>query len=222
MCLSAHRRFPLGSADPEVRRRARQILQQAIDLAWSLGIRVIQLAGYDAYYEPSTAETARHFREGLRWAVRAAGQKQIMLAMEVMDTPFLNSISRNMSYEAMLRSPWYRVYPDLGNLSAWPENDVAYELERGIGSIVGIHLKDTLAVREGFPGEFKGVPFGEGCVDFAGNFARLEALGYTGPYLIEMWYESGQDDCSEIRKAKTWLEEQFASAGIQMGGMKNA
>lgn len=209
MCLSAHRRFPFGSADPFVRDKAREIMTKAIDLAAALGVRVIQLAGYDVYYEPSTPESVRLFREGMAWAAKQAEQKQVMLAMEIMDTPFLNSVSKHMAYEGMLRSPWYRVYPDLGNLSAWPENDVDFELSHGISSIVAIHLKDTLAVTADFPGQFKCVPFGSGCVDFPARFRQLEQLNYCGPYMIEMWYTPGTDDAAEIRKAVDWLTAQF-------------
>ena len=215
MCLSAHRRFPFGSADAAVRTRARDILSKAIRFASLMGIRVIQLAGYDTYYEPSTPESVRLFREGLSWAVRQAEQMQVMLAMEIMDTSFMNSISKHMAYESMLRSPWYKVYPDLGNLSAWPENDVEFELERGVDSIVAIHLKDTLAVTDTFPGQFKCVPFGSGCVDFPARFRQLEQLGYAGPYMIEMWYAPGTNDLSEIRQAKLWIQQQY-DAGVPM------
>lgn len=217
MCLSAHRRFPFGSADPSVRERARELMDRAIDFAVASGVRVIQLAGYDVYYEASTPESVKFFREGLRYAASRASAKQVMLAMEIMDTPFLNSISKHMGYEAMLQSPWYSVYPDLGNLSAWPENDVDFELKRGIGSIVGVHLKDTLAVSADFPGKFKSVPFGTGCVDFPRRFAQLEALGYTGPYMVEMWHKEGSDDAAEVRSAKEWLEEQFRMGVAQSG-----
>ena len=209
MCLSAHRRFPFGSSDPSVRARAHEIMEKAIDFSAALGIRVIQLAGYDVYYEDSTPESVKLFREGMVWATEKAAQKQVMLAMEIMDTPFMNSISKHMAYEGMLHSPWYKVYPDLGNISAWPENDVDFELARGISSIVQIHLKDTLAVTKDFPGKFKCIPFGSGCVDFPRRFAQLEELGYRGPYMIEMWYAEGTDDCAEAAKAKQWLTEQF-------------
>lgn len=212
MCLSAHRRFPFGSADQDIRRRAHEIMEKAIDLAHALGVRVIQLAGYDVYYEKSTPESVKYFREAMAWAAKKAAQKQIMLGMEIMDTPFINSISKHMAYEAMIRSPWYRVYPDIGNLSAWPENDVDFELSRGIESIVSVHLKDTLSVTNDFPGKFKCVPFGEGCVDFPKRFRQLENLGYTGPYMMEMWYADGSDDVAEAAKAKKWMEEQFAAA----------
>lgn len=209
MCLSAHRRFPFGSCDPAVRDRAREIMEKAIDVSVALGIRVIQLAGYDVYYEPSTPESVRLFREGMAWAAEKAAQKQVMLAMEIMDTAFMNSISKHMAYEGMLHSPWYRVYPDLGNLSAWPENDVDFELAHGVDSIVAVHLKDTLAVREGFAGKFKCVPFGTGCVDFPKRFGQLERLGYAGPYMIEMWYAEGTDDVAAVAEARDWLTAQY-------------
>ena len=59
MCLSGHRRFPYGSADPAVRARAHEITEKAVLFAREFGIRVIQLAGYDVYYEPSTPESLR-------------------------------------------------------------------------------------------------------------------------------------------------------------------
>lgn len=214
MCLSAHRRFPFGSSDPAVRQRAHEIMEKAIDFANAMGIRVIQLAGYDVYYEPSTPESIRLFREAMVWSAKKAAQKQVMLAMEIMDTPFMNSISKHMAYEGMIRSPWYKVYPDMGNISAWPENDVEFELNRGVESIVAVHLKDTLAVTDTFPGKFKCVPFGTGCVDFSKRFAQLERLGYTGPYMIEMWFAEGTSDMAEVAKAKAWLEAEYAE-GVQ-------
>ena len=41
------------------------------------------------------------------------------------------------------------------------------------------------------------------------RLARLDSLGYTGPYMIEMWYENGTDDITEIAKAKQWLGGQY-------------
>lgn len=215
MCLSAHRRFPFGSADPEVSEKARDIMTRALDLAARLGIRTIQLAGYDVYYEPSTPESAAAFRAAMDWAAEQAERRSVMLAMEIMDTPFMNSITKHMEYERAIASPWYKVYPDLGNLSAWPENDVDSELELGRGSIVAVHLKDTLAVSEGFPGKFKCVPFGSGCVDFPACFARLERQGYRGPYMVEMWHGDGADDAddaAEISRALSWLRQRYDEA----------
>lgn len=209
MCLSGHRRFPFGSADPDIRKKAYEIMDKAINFAGEMGIRVIQLAGYDVYYEPSTDDSIKRFAEGMQWAAEQAAKSQVMLAMEIMDTPFMNSIAKHLIYEEKINSPWYKVYPDLGNLSAWRENDPAKEIEKGIGSIVGIHVKDTIPPTDTYEGKFKCVPFGTGCVDFAARFSQLEKLGYTGPYMIEMWHRNGTNDVEEIAKAAKWLNEQF-------------
>ena len=214
MCLSAHRRYPLGSANGAVREKAREIMERAIKFAVAMGIRTIQLAGYDVYYEASTPFTRAAFAEGLKWAASIAEKYQVMLAMEIMDTRFMNSITKQVVYEEWLNSPWYRVYPDLGNLSAWPENDAEAELKAGRGRIVAVHLKDTLRVSGSFEGKFRDVPFGGGCVDFVSLFRQLEDQGYNGPYLIEMWHQNGSRDEAEIRKAREWLERQFARAVV--------
>ena len=49
MCLSGHRKYPFGASDPAVRARGMEIMEKAIELADDLGIRIIQLAGYDVY-----------------------------------------------------------------------------------------------------------------------------------------------------------------------------
>lgn len=209
MCLSGHRRFPYGSADPAVRARAHEITAKAVLLAGELGIRVIQLAGYDVYYEPSTPESLRLFEEGLRSACRLAERYQVMLAMEIMDTELMSSITRYRAWKERLPSPWFTVYPDLGNLTAWG-NDVSAELRLGADEIVGVHVKETLAVTADFPGKFKCVPFGTGCVDFAACFRELERLGYAGPYMMEMWHDPARDWREEIAAARDFIARQFA------------
>ena len=208
MCLSCHRRFPYGSKDPATRATAHELMEKAILFCREFGIRVIQLAGYDVYYEESTEESLQYFLEGLRSAARLAEKYQVMLAMEIMDTPLMSSITRYKKYKDDIPSPWFTVYPDLGNLTAWG-NDVRSELTLGIHEIVGVHLKDTLAVTPTFEGKFKCVTFGEGCVDFAGEMGILEELGYAGPYMMEMWYQDGMDYVDYITKAKNYIEEEF-------------
>lgn len=70
------------------------------------------------------------------------------LAMEIMDYPLMNSISKALGYAHYLNNPWFQLYPDIGNLSA-RDNDVQMELQAGIGHIVAVHVKDTK------PGVFK-------------------------------------------------------------------
>jgi len=207
MCLSAHRRFPLGSEDDGVRQQGLAIMRQAIQFAQDVGIRVIQLAGYDVYYQQANNETRRRFREGLKESVEMASRAQVTLAMEIMDYPLMNSISKALGYAHYLNNPWFQIYPDIGNLSAW-DNDVQMELQAGIGHIVAVHVKDTR------PGVFKNVPFGAGIVDFEHCFSTLKQSGYHGPYLIEMWSETAEDPLAEVIKARDWVLQRMANAGL--------
>lgn len=213
ICLSGHRRYPFGSKDKALRAQALLIMKKAIDLASDLGIRTIQLAGYDVYYEKKTVSSREYFIKNLKTAVQWAAEKEIILSIEIMDDPFMNSISKFLQIKAQIPSPYLQVYPDLGNLSAWPQNDVGSELEKGISSITAIHLKDTLAVTATFPGKFKEVPFGTGCVDFSGALNTLSRLEYSGPFLIEMWSETSDSPEIEIRQAKKFLLPFLKEAG---------
>lgn len=213
MCLSGHRRFPFGSRDEQTRQKAYEIMEKALQLASDVGIRTIQLAGYDVYYEKQDAGTIARFEEGLQWAVERAASMQITLAVEIMDTKFMSSITRWKAWEEKIRSPWFTVYPDVGNLSAW-NDDVAGELTLGIDKISAIHLKDTFKVTDTCAGQFRDVAFGEGCVDFVHVFKTLEKLNYRGAFLIEMWTEKAEEPVAEIIEARRWIE-----AKMQEGGM---
>lgn len=207
MCLSAHRRFPLGCEDDAIRAQGLEIMRKAIAFAQDVGIRVIQLAGYDVYYQEASDETRRRFREGLKESVEMASRAQVTLAMEIMDYPLMNSISKALGYAHYLNNPWFQLYPDIGNLSAW-DNDVQMELQAGIGHIVAVHVKDTR------PGVFKNVPFGTGVVEFEQCFRTLKESGYCGPYLIEMWSEAAENPEAEVALARDWVRGRMARAGL--------
>ena len=214
MCLSAHRRFPFGSRDPAIRQRARAVMLGAIRLAQDIGIRTVQLAGYDVYYEPHDDESVARFAEGLHWSVEQAAAAQVMLSVEIMDTPFINSITKWKAWDAKIASPWFTVYPDVGNLSAWG-NNVVEELRNGIDRIAAIHLKETRPVTPSSPGQFREVPFGEGCVDFVGIFRTLQELGYRGTFLIEMWTGNAAEPVAEMIAARQWVEARMKEGGLE-------
>ena len=201
MCLSGHRRYPFGSHDPAIRDEARRVMEKAIQLAVDCGIRTIQLAGYDVYYEAQDDGTIERFTEGMQWATALAASNGVMLAVEIMDTAFMNSISRWKKWDELVASPWFTVYPDVGNLSAWG-NDVPAELALGIDRIAAIHLKDTYPVTATSKGQFRDVPFGDGCVDFVQVFQTLARLNYRGAFLIEMWTEKAAEPVAEIIHAR--------------------
>lgn len=214
MCFSGHRRFPLGSENKETREKSLELMRKAIEFATDLGIRNIQMAGYDVYYEPSNANTKKLYIEGMKQSLKWAEQANVMLSIEIMDHPFMNSITKYMDLASELKSPFLTVYPDVGNLSAW-NNNVRSQMIMGKGQISAIHLKDTLAVTDTFEGKFKEVPFGSGCVDFIEFFKILTEIKYNGPLLIEMWTEKSDNPIEEIKKAKEWIMQKMKEGGFR-------
>ena len=214
MCLSGHRRFPFGSKNKETRDKAFEIMEKAILLSQKLGIRVIQLATYDVYYEESDDETKVLFLEGMKKSVEMASHAGVILAMEIMDTPFVGTILRAMHYIKEIRSPYFKIYPDMGNLTQFSA-DVESEFELGIGETVAIHIKETN------PGVFKCVPFGEGTVRFTDIFKKLKDLNYTGMFLIEMWADNSKKQTMEeavevIKQARLFVEDKMEQAGLKV------
>lgn len=213
MCLSGHRKYPFGSKDPKIRARAMEIMEKAISLSVKLGIRCIQLAAYDVYYEDSDDETKRLFLEGMKEAVAMASRAGVILAMEIMDTEFVGTIVRAMHYLKEIPSPYFKIYPDMGNLSNFSK-DVGGEFELGLSETVAIHVKETK------PGIFKEVPFGEGEVRFTEIFQKLKELNYQGMFLIEMWADNSS--CQSIGQAAKKIAEtyQFVIEKMQEAGME--
>ncbi len=217
ICFSGHRRYPLGSNDPKTEATSLEMMKKCIELAQDLGVRTIQLAGYDVYYEEKSPETRARFIKNLRKACDWAEEAQVILAIEIMDDPFINSIEKYLAVEKEIDSPYLFVYPDTGNVSAW-HNDLWSEFYNGHKSIAALHLKDTYAVTENSKGQFRDVPFGDGCVDWEAIFAILKKTNYNGPFLIEMWSENCatvEDTKQAIQVAKDFLLPKIEKAGLR-------
>lgn len=184
MCLSGHRKYPLGSHDPVVREKSMEIMEKAIQLADDLGIRIIQLAGYDVYYEESSDETKRYFIENLKKATELAASAGVVLGFETMETEFMNTVEKSMHYVMEVSSTYLNVYPDIGNITNAAKTygtDVLEDLRSGKGHLVAMHLKETK------PGLFREIPFGEGHVDFEGAIHTAWDLGIR-KFVTEFWY----------------------------------
>lgn len=197
MCLSGHRKYPLGSANPATCARGMEIMEKAVQLAADLGIRIIQLAGYDVYYEDSTPETVERFGENLKKATMMAAKVGVMLGFETMETEFMNTVGKAMKYVDLVNSPYLGVYPDSGNLknaAVTYGTDVYEDIRSGAGHTVAMHLKETV------PGKFREIHFGTGHVDFRKMIDTAWEIGVRR-FVTEMWYV-GQDNWKEdIREA---------------------
>jgi L-ribulose-5-phosphate 3-epimerase len=205
MCLSAHRRFPMGSEIPAKRDKAMEIMEKAIAFARDIGIRVVQLAGYDVYYETANEQTRELFANNLKKSVDIAATCGIILAIENVDTKLINSVEMAMYWVEKINSPYLSVYPDIGNLTAVNTLDREHILDdiySGKGHIVAVHLKDTL------PGKFRNIPFGKGQVDFDKCIQMLYALGVR-MYLAEFWYDGRDDWQKNIAETNKYLRSYF-------------
>lgn len=184
MCLSGHRRYPIGSSDPKSCKRGMDIMEKAIQLADDLGIRMIQLAGYDVYYEESTVETVERFYENLKIATMMAAKAGVVLGFETMETEFMNTVGKAMNYVQRVNSIYLNVYPDLGNITNAAHQygtEVLQDLRMGLGHLVAIHLKETV------PGKFREIPFGTGHVDFESLIHAAWEMGVR-KFVTEFWY----------------------------------
>ena len=205
LCLSGHRKYPLGSASPATRQLSLDILHKAIDFAACVGIRIIQIAGYFVYYEAHDPKSTQRYEDGLAAGLEWASSAGVMLGIENVDGDDIMSVSRAMLIVEKLKSPWLQVYADIGNL-AEHQLDVCAELERGRGHLVGIHVKDTR------PGEPRRVPFGQGIVPFRKAFRKLAELQFTGPIMLEMWNDNSKDSIQIVKNARNWIVNEMAQS----------
>ena len=204
ICLSAQRRFPMGSASPDIRQWSLTMVKKAIGLASDLGVRILLVPGYEEYDEPSDANTRARFLEGLSQAVGWASQTGVMLALENTERS-LTSITQTMEYVRQLNSPWLQLYGDIGNLNALGY-DVAAELVAGAGHLAGLHVKDTRA------GQFRNVALGCGTVPFVQAFRTLWQIQFKGPITLEMWGGDDEHALQTITAARQWLQTRLVES----------
>ncbi|NFG28067.1 L-ribulose-5-phosphate 3-epimerase [Clostridium botulinum] len=205
MCLSGHRKYPLGSLNEETRNRGIEIMKKAVNLASDLGIRVIQLAGYDVYYEEGNDETRKYFEENLKLSVGIASSKGIILAFETMETEFMNTVEKAMEFVEMVNSPYLQIYPDCGNVKNATLNygtTVIDDFETGRGHIAAVHLKETV------PGKFREITFGAGHVNFEEVIKKSWELGVR-KFTAEFWYVGNEDWKQVIKDTKKFMDEKF-------------
>ena len=213
MCLSAHRKYPFGDPDPEVRAESMRIMKKALNLACDLGVRTIQLAGYDVYYKKGTPETRKLFEEGLAEAVEMAARRGVLLGFETMETPFMDTVEKAMAYVTKMNSPYLGVYPDLGNLtnaSFLYGKSVADDIETGRGHILAAHCKETVA------GKYREIPFGTGTTDYEGGLDALISQGVRR-FVAEFWYVGSDAWRQETADAAAYVREKIEAAFVRAG-----
>lgn len=189
MALSGQRKYPMGSEDETIRRKSMEIIEKAIKLADNLGIRIIQLAGYDVYYEKGNEKTKEYFLKNLAHAVEIASKYGVMLAFETMETPFMDTVEKARKIVEYINSPFLKIYPDLGNIknsSLIYGIDVLDDIKIGANLTVAAHIKESL------PGHYREIPFLSGHVNFKECLKGMWSIGVRR-FVTELWYVGAED-----------------------------
>ena len=210
MGVSGHRKFPLGSSSKAGRDRAVDMLYQAIDLASDIGVKIIQVMGYDVFYETSNDETQSRYLDGLKLGAKRAGTAGVMLGVENVDVEFSESIEMAMQIVHAVGSPWLNIYPDMGNLAASGYDPIS-QLRLGEGHIVALHVKDAT------PGNYRGVVFEKGDVPFRSVFQAISDIGFFGPLVVEMWeqLQTDGDSFDQAVQARKMVDQLISDAWNQ-------
>jgi L-ribulose-5-phosphate 3-epimerase len=205
MCLSGHRKYPMGSLDPAIEVHSLEIMEKAVTLAAHLGIRIIQMAGYDVYYETGNEETRKRFIKNLYVATQMAALHGIILGFETMETPFMDTVGKAMAFVEEINSPYLGVYPDIGNLTNASKiygHTVNEDLKKGKGHIFATHLKETI------PGHYREIPFGEGHTDYITQLQLLKNLNVR-LFVGEFWYLGEENWMDNLKSANSFLRERL-------------
>jgi len=212
-CFSGHRVYPLGSSDSRIQECALDMMQKGIDLCGGLGIRVLQVAGFDVYGETSTKTTRKRYRKNLERCVKMAEKACVMLSIEPVEINLL-AIKDTLEVVKNISSPWLKIYPDVANINSLGIDPIE-ELGYGVGEITAVHIRDSLH------NDFHAtIPFGTGTLDFIGVFRKLDEIGYCGPLIAEMWNENNPDYFKMIADAYDYMVCCIRQAKERCGALK--
>ncbi len=204
MCLSGQRKYPFGSRNADVRKKSMEIIGRAVDFSAEAGIRIIQIPGYDVWYEERGIDTEKYFAEGIQLAAEYAASAGVTLAFETMENDFMNTTSKAMKYVSLVNNPYLQIYPDLGNVRNGTD-DYLNDLKSGKGHISAVHLKDTVE------GVFRNLELGEGRVDFVNCIRETLSQGVR-MYNCEIWYDSKSEPVELLGRNRQFIGRCFTEA----------
>lgn len=213
LCLSGHRKWPFGATDPKARAHALEMMDKALELSCDLGLHIIQLAGYDVYYEKGSDRTRAWFVENLAKAVDMAACAGVVMGFETMETPFMDTVEKAMAYVDLIGSPFLGVYPDAGNLtnaSLLYGRSVADDIATGAGHIFAAHMKETVA------GTYRDMTFGTGTTDYEGALSQLVPQGVRR-YVCELWYLGSAGWKEDVAYASEFVRSKLDAAFLSCG-----
>lgn len=172
ICLHTYWRLSFASSEEKTRMRARQVAEQAAEIASELGARNLLIPLTSA--EGVKPEEARmRWVQGMMSCAHVAEGLGIIYALENVGQPFARSGAQLASIIDEIGSPSVKAYYDPGNAvhaNLNPVIDISI-LNRRISQV---HMKD--------PG---GIHLGEGRMDIPTVLGALKNIGFTGWIILE-------------------------------------
>jgi L-ribulose-5-phosphate 3-epimerase len=174
---SAHWKYPLSSADPEVVGKSVAGMETSLRNAklWGAGavLLVPAVVNPETRYEDAWTRSQKVIRERI---LPLAGELKVTVAVEEVWNKFLLSPLEFARYVDELASPWLKAYLDVGNMVfyGYPQDWV-----RTLGPrVVRVHLKDFKLDRS--DGRFYWKNLGEGDIDWVEVRKAFSDVGYDG------------------------------------------
>ena len=220
ICLSALSTYTMGNKDTE--EKAKELFIKTCDFADKIGARIIQIPACDVKKgELHTKESDERFLNNIKTIIPYAASKAIIVGFENMEDDYMNTVSKMTRIIDQVNSPYFRLYPDIGNItgayfkreianleneSVDPTNDLYEE-----GEYVALHVKEVKHDR------FGGLFYGQGCVDFKKFIDKALQLGIRR-FTMEYWYTGNKEWENDLNTAfnlcNTWIQH----SGVKLDG----
>ncbi|MEW4566294.1 sugar phosphate isomerase/epimerase family protein [Tautonia sp. JC769] len=141
--------------------------------------------------QPTTPEERRAVVENLRKVGDVAQELGMVIALETHKGPTQNA-DEMLTLMFEVHHPAVRLNYDTGNILYYnPGADVHEQLDRVKDYVRNVHLKDS----RGRPEDWYFPAVGDGgAIDFRRIREQLDAIGYAGPYTIEIEGIGGEDE----------------------------
>ncbi len=176
--------FKLTGDEPSFRREMSEVYPRAAEWAhrWNLpGLIVF------GFHKPNATESAfyhalppPHVADWLALAGERAAADHLTLMIE--PEPICYCDTATTTATLIAGQPALRINYDPGNVAWLTGCDPLGDFDAAAPYIANIHVKDLARVVDGIP---EWVPAGEGLINFADHFQKLERTGYTGPVSLE-------------------------------------
>ncbi|MGH9326645.1 MAG: sugar phosphate isomerase/epimerase family protein [Terriglobia bacterium] len=175
-----HWKYPLSSSDPAVVGKSLEGMQISLENARLWGAHCVLLVPAVVNEQTSYREAWVRSQRQIRKLVPLAEELKVTIALEDVWNKFLLSPLEFATYVDEFKSPWVKVWFDVGNVVfyGYPQDWI-----RTLGPrIADVHLKGFKQTGNCY----EWVNIGEGEIDWPAVRAAFAAIGYRGTAIVEL------------------------------------